>query len=236
MKLSCFLNSLPEQQKKLVVALIALVAALLVIVAVFFIFLKIKTASRRRKVQAFGKESEERIDKLLKEAFGEEAVFSGVFLPYVDEKEKYAEIDHIVINRSGVFVIEVKSHNGFIHNPDTHDWWQTYNDKKLRFYNPIRQNATHVKILNRLFRKEGQYLDRQIHNIVVFTSHRVNFSQKYDQLISPQNALIPYIRRKGQRNVLSSAQVSRLRRIVTENSVKDKRIAHRHRKHIRNYQ
>lgn len=95
---------------------------------------------------------------MLKKAFGEENVMTGVYLPYINlDYDKFAEIDQIVILRSGVFVIEVKSHNGFIDNPNQHDWWQTYNDKKIRFYNPLRQNNTHARIVGDILKSGGQY-------------------------------------------------------------------------------
>ena len=137
-----------ENIKILLVSALTLVGALAVVMIVFAIVVRRHMARQRKKVESFGKESEQRVDAMLKKAFGEENVMTGVYLPYINlDYDKFAEIDQIVILRSGVFVIEVKSHNGFIDNPNQHDWWQTYNDKKIRFYNPLRQNNTHARIV-----------------------------------------------------------------------------------------
>ena len=159
-----------------IITILASVLAVIVAASVIFtVVIKIQTAARRRKVEGYGRESEARIDALLKKAFGDDAVFSGVFLPYLrSETGKHAEIDHIVVTRSGVCVVEVKSHNGMIRCPDEKYWWQTYNDKKISFYNPIRQNKTHQKIVGELLRSEGQY-NVPVYSVVVLTSRRETF-------------------------------------------------------------
>ncbi len=208
-----------EQVKSLLLILLTVAVVVAVIIVGFILVIHIKTVIRQKKVQGYGRRSEERIDALLKKAFGDSAVFSGIYLPYLSSNSgKHAEIDHIVVIRGGVFMIEVKSHNGYIRCPDDRYWWQTYNDKKLQFYNPLRQNATHVKILQELLKSEGQY-NVPVYNLVVFTSSRVSFSQHHDNLVRTPE-LVGYIKRVGKKNTLSTSQTSRVRSILRHRAVK----------------
>ncbi len=60
---------------------------------------------------------------------------------------KTSQIDHIVINPRGVFVIETKNYSGIIYGSENqHEWTQVlaYGKVKHKLYNPLKQNATHV--------------------------------------------------------------------------------------------
>ena len=62
-------------------------------------------------------------------------------------ENKTTQIDHILINRSGVFVIETKNYSGRIYgNEKSLEWTQVLNYGKVKnkLYNPIKQNKTHV--------------------------------------------------------------------------------------------
>ncbi len=226
-----------ESLKTAIVIAASLGAVILISVIVLFFVIKIQTAARRRRIEGYGRESEVRIDSLLKNAFGEDAVFSGIYLPYQrSETKKHAEIDHLVITRNGIFVIEVKSHNGYIRCPDEREWWQTYNEKKISFYNPLRQNKTHSKIVSEILKTEGQY-NIHIQSVVVFTSHKVTFSQKYPNVIK-ENELVGYIKKNGRKNSLSTSQVRRIRELIkrtAKKSEKDKSVARRHKRSFRSF-
>ena len=65
---------------------------------------------------------------------------------------KTTQIDHIVINQSGIYVIETKNYSGRIYGQENQlEWTQVLNYGKVKnkLYNPIKQNKTHVyHILN----------------------------------------------------------------------------------------
>lgn len=221
----------------LIVIAASLGAVILAAVIIFFIVVKIQTAARRKKIEGYGRESEIRIDSLLKKAFGDDAVFSGIYLPYLNsENKKHAEIDHLVITRSGICVVEVKSHNGYIRCPDERYWWQTYNEKKISFYNPLRQNKTHSKIVTEILKTEGQY-KVPVYSVVVFTSHRVTFSHTYPNVIK-ESELVSYIKKNGRKNALTTTQTRRIRGLIShtaQKTAKDKSVARRHKRSVRKY-
>ena len=61
------------------------------------------------------------------------------------------QIDHILVSRFGVFVIETKDYTGWIFANAEHATWTqaTFNDKH-KFQNPIHQNYLHVKAAQEL--------------------------------------------------------------------------------------
>jgi len=77
------------------------------------------------------------------------------------------QVDHILISRFGVFVIETKSYTGWIFANAEHPTWTqvTFNDK-FKFQNPIHQNYLHVKAVQELL---DFVPTSAIHSAVVFT-------------------------------------------------------------------
>ena len=65
------------------------------------------------------------------------------------------QIDHIFINKYGVFVLETKNYYGSVIS-DTNDsfWLRVINGKKEKISNPIKQNKSHAVIVNRLLDKK----------------------------------------------------------------------------------
>ena len=64
-----------------------------------------------------------------------------------------SQIDHVVINEHGVFVIETKNYSGRIYGNETQlEWTQVlnYGNVKNKLYNPIKQNRTHLYHISNL--------------------------------------------------------------------------------------
>jgi len=81
--------------------------------------------------------------------------------------DELTEIDLLYIDRTGLYVIESKNYSGWIFGNETQQQWtQTMpNKKKYKFFNPIRQNATHIRAIQ-------DFLDLPkdaIHSVIVFS-------------------------------------------------------------------
>ena len=76
------------------------------------------------------------------------------------------QIDHILVSRFGVFVIETKDYTGWIFANAEHDTWTqvTFTDK-FKFQNPIHQNYGHVRAVQELL---DFVPSNAIHSAVVF--------------------------------------------------------------------
>lgn len=61
------------------------------------------------------------------------------------------QIDHIVISKYGIFVIEMKNYYGMITGNEYNNTWTQYLGKnKYYFKNPIHQNYGHIKALEKI--------------------------------------------------------------------------------------
>jgi len=82
-------------------------------------------------------------------------------------KDGTTQIDHVLVSRFGIFVIETKDYKGWIFaNPDDRYWTQVLYQAKFRFQNPIRQNYKHVRAIQELL----EFLPPDVvHPVVVFT-------------------------------------------------------------------
>ncbi|MAP95866.1 MAG: nuclease [Ponticaulis sp.] len=75
------------------------------------------------------------------------------------------QIDHVVLSRFGVFVIETKNMLGLIFGTANQSkWTQVVFRRKSSFQNPIRQNFKHVRTVQELLGLKSH----QIHSLVAF--------------------------------------------------------------------
>lgn len=75
------------------------------------------------------------------------------------------QIDHVIVSKYGVFVVETKNKDGWIYGrPDNERWTQVFYQKKYQFQNPLRQNYLHTKSL-------ADFLSinhSEMHSLVIF--------------------------------------------------------------------
>ena len=71
----------------------------------------------------------------------------NIYVPY---KDSTSEIDVLVAHKKGIYVIESKNYSGWIFGSENQQQWTQMLNKnaKEKFYNPIRQNKTHIKALS----------------------------------------------------------------------------------------
>lgn len=92
-------------------------------------------------------------------------VLRNVYVP--KNNGETSEIDVLFITQKGIFVIESKNYSGWIFGAEKDAYWTAMlqNKSKNRFYNPIKQNQTHIKWL-------GKYLgddDIPLFSLIVFS-------------------------------------------------------------------
>lgn len=75
------------------------------------------------------------------------------------------QIDHIIVCRYGVFVVETKNMKGWIFGGEKQRYWtQKIFKHSQKFQNPLHQNYKHIKTLQNLLGLG----DEQVHSLVVF--------------------------------------------------------------------
>lgn len=82
-------------------------------------------------------------------------VFNDIMIK--DEKGTH-QIDHLVLSKFGIFVIEMKNYYGLIKGKEFDNKWCQYLGKnKSYFLNPIHQNYGHIKSLSNLLKLDDKY-------------------------------------------------------------------------------
>ena len=91
-------------------------------------------------------------------------VLRNIYIP--KDNGETSEVDLVFITQKGIFVFESKNYSGWIFGDEKEQYWMAMlpNKEKHRFYNPIKQNQTHIKWL-------GKYLGNEIplFSIIVFS-------------------------------------------------------------------
>lgn len=112
------------------------------------------------------------------------------------------QVDHVVVSRFGVFVIETKALTGWIFGSErSRRWTQVIFGNKRKFQNPLHQNYKHVKAIEGALGLSAG----QVQSIVVFVGNG-RFKTPMPPIVMKRRHLAPYIRSKTQ-VVLSDEQV-----------------------------
>ena len=106
-------------------------------------------------------------------------------------KDGTTQVDHILVSRFGVFVIETKHYKGWIFANAKHaNWTQVLFNSKFKFQNPILQNFPHVLAVQDLL----DFLpSTAIKSVVVFTGE-AEFKTEVPQGVFRLSGLIAYLR------------------------------------------
>lgn len=161
------------------------------------------------RAEAIGDSGEKRVSAYLEDLPCEEYKVYNDLL--IRDRDYTTQVDHIIISRYGVFVLETKNIHGKVYGSGNSEFWKQYlpdvgykrygytQEHQLR--NPVWQNAGHIKTLRRLVFGN----DVPIYGIVVFpcdTDLYVNCEQPVLQMWD----VFPFIK-KYKDEVLSLEQM-----------------------------
>jgi predicted RNA-binding Zn-ribbon protein involved in translation (DUF1610 family) len=164
------------------------------------------------------------------------AWFKGVFGEFVVnlsaklflDKEKYhliknvtlptedgsTQIDHVIVSRYGIFVVETKNMKGWIFgSPNQKTWTQKIYKHSSKFQNPLHQNYKHTKTLESLLGLN----DEQIFSVIVFVGdstfktempENVTYGRGYIKFI--KSKVKPVLTESEVKEITSKIEISRL--------------------------
>ena len=136
-------------------------------------------------------------------------VLNGVYLPLSDGTT--AQIDHIVVSRYGVFVIETKNYSGWIFGKaDDPEWTQTFYHKRDTVQNPLRQNYKHICALVENLRIDKSYF----HNVVALTDNCEFKTRRPENVISTRR-IVEYIL-TFNKPLMTTSQVDEIAEAIKE--------------------
>jgi len=145
-----------------------------------------------------------------------------------------SQIDHIVIKPSGVYVIETKNYEGVIYGKrDDFYWIQVLagGHVKNQFYNPIKQNATHIKNIKKYIGEKIPiysmvvFMKADINPIAwieeVYTHHRMLLKFEYDEgnvVLSNEDILKIYENLKEHKeNITDEEHIENINKFLSNN-------------------
>ncbi|MFM4804140.1 nuclease-related domain-containing protein [Aeromonas bivalvium] len=114
------------------------------------------------------------------------------------------QIDHVIVSRFGIFVIETKNMKGWIFgNPAHKSWTQQIYRRKHSFQNPLHQNHLHMMTLKSLL----GLADHQLHSVIYFIGDCTFKTPMPDNVMN--RGLIRHIKGKTTQ-VLTPAEVTQV--------------------------
>ena len=140
------------------------------------------------------------------------------------------QIDHVIVSKYGIFVIETKNYKGWIYGSEKQrQWTQAFaNGSKFKFQNPLRQNYLHIKTLAKLLELETSYF----HSMIAFVGEceLKTRDELPDHVL--KGGIVSYIKSK-QDEILTEAEVlSVVEQIETKRFTKSWRTNRAHKAYL----
>lgn len=195
---------------------------IIIIVAVFFLIIRILKSPKTKGVVG---------EFLVERSLGRNIphrkyVIHDVLL--YDGKRSY-QIDHIVIRKTGVFVIETKYYSGRIYGQENQKKWTqvlSYGREKNYFYNPISQNRSHIYALGKIIGRRDCFV-----SIIVFPKAKI--MTRFETCVGSISKMKRYIRRH-KKEILTTAEIESIYNQLIDFK-QNPRLTHKqHRKNVRN--
>uniref|UniRef100_UPI0022E53D58 nuclease-related domain-containing protein n=1 Tax=Clostridium beijerinckii TaxID=1520 RepID=UPI0022E53D58 len=176
-----------------------------------------------------GRYGENEVIKILKRLPKEYIVLNDFLL---QNGNKTSQIDHIVLCKKGIFVIETKNYGGYIYGSELDkNWTQIIGKRKIEFefLNPIIQNKGHIDAIRHnlslnnkipiisvvVFSNNGNIANVNSHTPVKYISELKSFILKYDTIVS-----------------LSESEIQDINYGLVEKNIKGKKARKQHMKNI----
>jgi restriction system protein len=129
-------------------------------------------------------------------------LIKNVTLP---KEDGTTQIDHIIVSKYGVFVVETKNMKGWIFgNSKQKTWTQKIYRHSSKFQNPLFQNYKHVKTIQSLLGLN----DQQVHSLVVFVGDST-FKTELPENVTHGIGYIRFIKSKNEA-IISDAEVDKI--------------------------
>ncbi len=160
---------------------IGLIAVAIALVSILVAVIIRKRSWRKRK----GREGEKIVARELSRLKRKDTVvLNDVLLPVSGGAT--SQIDHVVITTRGIFLIETKSHSGAIFGHEHSQYWVQYlGSQKRQVYNPLLQNKSHLRALQRILPD----LDSSLFISMVVFTEATKLSVTAEDIIVPRRIL-----------------------------------------------
>jgi Nuclease-related domain len=169
---------------------VTVIVAVLIALAIGF---AIGLAIRRYQAHAIQNHGEARLSREIKTRFRspDYHLLNHITLRL---KDGTTQIDHILVSRFGVFIVETKDYDGWIFAGAKDRYWtQVLYLAKFRFQNPIRQNYRHVCAVRDLL----EFLEPDVIRSVVVFAGEAEFKTDVPDGVFTLPEFLAYLERHG---------------------------------------
>lgn len=204
------------------------------VLLLFFIAVSlIKQINRKKRRNALGRDGENEVTKAISNLSGRKFfILNDILLKH---NEKTSQIDHIVISKKGIFVIETKNYSGtIIASKDKKYWLQVLKGNEHSFFNPLFQNEGHIRMIKNLL-KHNISNDVNIYSAVVFTERSIVKNIDVLDNVMYVSDLSKYIKHKkcSRNDIISKNDMIYLKELINKNNITDKRIRNEHIRYVK---
>ncbi|MBU5456057.1 nuclease-related domain-containing protein [Caproiciproducens sp. MSJ-32] len=195
----------------------------LMIISVLILSLIVIMIFRRRKIEL--NQGEIEVNEVLEKIKGYK-LLSNVM---IKRESGTSQIDHILIGKKGVFVIETKDYNGKIYGDQYSKYWmQKLNGRKNTFYNPIRQNYGHIKALEEMLDRKDIFI-----SLIVFTNKSNIKKIKVEVPVIQLKKLKRFIKKYKSDIYLSKDEISEIYNSINKKNIISNRAIKKHVKKLK---
>lgn len=193
---------------------------IVIIVALILVIILFKKRRRFRKINL----GEQEVNNVLKKITGYKLLNDIM----IKGKSGTSQIDHILIGKKGIFVIETKDYSGLIYGEEYSKYWtQIINRSNNQFYNPIRQNYGHVKSLERYLKRNDIFI-----SVIVFTNKSQLKEVKAKTPVIQLKKLKRFIREYKSDVRLSKKEIEEIYTLIKKSNIDSNRARKKHVKRI----
>lgn len=132
------------------------------------------------------------------------------------------QIDHIILSKFGIFVIEMKNYYGLIKGREyDHRWCQYLGKNKYYFMNPIHQNYGHIKVLSKILKLEEKYFV----SIICF-SNQIKFKIDAKTSVVQLDKLVNEITKYNE--IILDSDLNKFKEIIITSNIIDRKLRKKH--------
>lgn len=126
------------------------------------------------------------------------------------------QIDHIIVSRFGVFVVEVKNFKGWIFGSiNQKKWTQQIYRNKYRFQNPAHQNIKHIRAVENIL---NEAIHDKIYSLVVFISNTCEIKTDLPDFITTRESWLSYVLSKNN-PIFTKSQVEDMVKLLNNHAM-----------------
>lgn len=179
---------------------------------------------KRRKSYIIENQGEREVAEVLKKIKGYKLLNDIL----IKNQDKTTQIDHVLIGKKGIFVIETKDFSGIIKGEEySKVWTQIIKGYSNEFYNPIRQNYGHIKALENLTKRRNIFI-----STIVFTDKSNIEEVDTETAVIQLKDLKKFIKKYPSNININKEEIESIYNLIKKNNINSSRIRKKHVKNI----